>query len=206
MGKKLLLNYINSDRNKLQKELKKNSTNFKNMLKINFSESHTDESFIPLISISNRYNANKSTSLSIENYWKEKEIKKQIKMLKIRKEKLNKEISEVKDKPEIDENSRRIVEKIGYNSSSNVFDRLTEFVRNHLILNERALKAKTVNNNYKLKLYKENNYKNYIERNRKGLENEKAFKSLKQIQDINKTFFEKINQKKEKLKKKIKLI
>ena len=158
LGKKLLLNEINSDRNKLQKEFKKNNIDYKNRVKINFSETHTDESFIPLINISNRYNnTNKSVSLSIENYWKEKEIKKQIKMQKIRKEKINKEISEIRDKPEIDENSRRIVEKLAYNSSINVFDRLTEFARNHLIINERTTKGKTVNNNYKLKLYKEKN-------------------------------------------------
>ena len=204
LGKKKLLNYINSDRNKFQKDFKKNNTSYKNKLKSNFSESHTDESFIPLISISNRYNtnkSNKSTSLSIENYWKKKEIKKQLKIQKIRKEKINKEISEIRDKPEIDENSRRIVEKLGYNSSSNVFDRLTEFARNHLILNERTMKGKTVDNIYKVNLYKDNNYHNYIERNRKGLENEKAFKSLKQIQNINKSIFDKINQKNEKRKK-----
>ena len=186
LTKNFLTNYIYSDRDKFIK--KDNKTNNKNRIQMNFSESHTSESFIPLNSISNRYNTNKSYSKSVENYWKEKEIKKQIKIQKIRKEKNYKEFCEIRDKPEIDKNSRKIANKLGYNSSLNVFERLSELAKNQLIFNERQLK-KIENYNYKLKLYKEINYKNYINRNRAGLDDEPNFKSLKQFENNNNKSF-----------------
>ena len=204
LTKNFLTNYIYSDRDKFIK--KDNKTNKKNRIQMNFSESHTSESFIPLNSISNRYNTNKSYSKSVENYWKEKEIKKQIKIQKIRKEKNYKELCEIRDKPEIDKNSRKIANKLGYNSSLNVFERLSELAKNQLIFNERQLNKKIENYNYKLNLYKEINYQNYINRNRAGLEDEENFKSLKQFENNNKSFnlniLENINKEQNKKKNK----
>ena len=205
--KNFLTNYIYSDRDKFKNNYKK-SSNKKNRIQMNFSESHISESFIPLNSISNRYNTNKSYSQSVENYWKEKEIKKQIKIQKIRKEKNYKEICEIRDRPEIDENSRKIANKLGYSSSLNVFERLSELARNQIIFNERRInKKKTGSNNYKLKLYKEINYQNYLKRNKTGLEEDKNFKSLKEIENNNNksfniNFFENIKKEQNKKKKK----
>ena len=204
LAKNFLENYIYTDKNKYKNKNKKN----KNRIQINFSESHTDDSYYPFISISNRYYTNKSNSQSIENYWKEKEIKKKIKMMEIRNEKIYKEISEIRDRPKINENSRKIADKLGYNSSLNVFERLSELSKNKIIFNERKINTKTGNNNFKLKLYKELNYQNYIERKKKGLKIEKDFKSLKQIENFNQNIIERILQEQEnkKNKKKIKNI
>ena len=201
LTKNFLTNYIYSDRDRFNKNIKKMGKLNKNRLRMNFSESHTDENLIPWNSISKRY-YNKSYSKSIEEYWRGKEIKKQIKMQKIRKENMYKEICEIREKPKIDENSRKIAEKLGYNSSLNVFDRLTNLARNHLIFNERKLNLKSSNNDYKIQLYKEINYQNYLNRSQKGLELDKNYKSLKQIENINKIFIDKINLEKEKKKKK----
>ena len=182
LAKNFLTNYIYSDREKFKKNRKKLNKKNDDRIQIKYSESHTDESFIPFISISNRCNTNKSFSQSIKDYWKLKEIKKQIKIQKIRNEKKYKEISEIRDKPEIDENSRKITEKLWCNSSQNVFHRLSELARNKLIFNERKLNIKNDNNNYKIRLCKEKNYKDI---NKKGLESDKNFKSLKQMENIN---------------------
>ena len=200
--KNSLENNIYTDKNKYKNKKNKN----KNRIQTNFSESHTDDSYYPFISISNRYYTNKSNSQSIENYWKEKEIKKKIKMMEIRNEKIYKEISEIRDRPKINENSRKIANKLGYNSRFNVFERLSELAKNKIIFNERKINTKAENNNFKLKLYKELNYQNYIERKKKGLKIEKDFKSLKQIENFNQNIIERIlqeqkNKKKNKSKK-----
>ncbi len=192
--KNFLTNYIYSDRGKFRKGYKNGIKKNKNRIQLYFSESRTDESSIPFNSFSNRYNTNKSCSQSIKDYWKEREIKKQIKMEKIRKEKIYKDICEIKDKPEIDKNSRKIAEKLGCNNTNlSVFDRLSEFARNQFIFNERKFNIKTENNNYKIRLFKEKNYENFMERNKKGLESNENFKSFKQIENINKNFLNKIN-------------
>ena len=201
LAKNFLTNYIYSDREKFKKNRKIVNKKNNNRIQIQFSESHTDESFIPFISISNRYNTNKSFSQSIRDYWKLKEIKKQIKIQKIRNEKKYKEISEIRDKPEINENSRKIAEKLGYNSSRKVFNRLSELARNQLIFNERKLNIKNDNNKYKIRLCKKKNYKSYLDINKKCLESDKAFKSLKQMENINTILTNRINKQWTKKKK-----
>ena len=192
LAKKFFEKCINTDRDK-SKYKNQNKKN-KKRIEINFTESHTDDSLFPFISISNRYFINKSNSQSIKDYWKEKEIKRELKMQEIRNKTLYKELSEMRDKPQINENSRKIADKLGYNSSSNVFERLSELARNKLIFNERKINIKS-ENNYKIKTYKELNYQNYIERNKKGLESEKDFKTIKQYETYNKMFSERIKQK-----------
>ena len=198
LSKNILTNYIYSDRDKFKNNQKSSNRKKNNQLQNNFSESHTDESFIPFNSVSYRYNANKSISKSIEDYWKEKDMKKRIKIERLRKEKIYKESCELRDRPQIDSNSRKIAENIVCNSSLNVFDRLSELAKNNLYFNDKKSNIKTeTNNHYKLKLYKQLNYENYFNRNKKNKDLEKKFKSFKQIENNNKSFFEKISKEQE---------
>ena len=202
LSKNILKNYIYSDRDKFKNNQKSSNRKKNNLLQNNFSESHTDESIIPFNSVSYRYNANKSISKSIEDYWKEKDIKKRIKIERLRKEKIYKESCELRDRPQIDNNSRKIAENIVCNSSLNVFDRLSELAKNNLYFNDKNSNIKTeINNHYKLKLYKQLNYENYFNRNKKNKDLEKKFKSFKQIENNNKSFFEKISKEQENNKK-----
>jgi hypothetical protein len=162
--------------------IKKNNKKFH----LKFSDFTTnDDSWIPFC-ITNRINTSKSKSQSVKDYWKEKEIKKQIKIEKIRKEKILKESKELRDRPKINPNSRKIAIKISNHSSINVFDRLFE-IKKQFIFNERRFNTKTENNNKlgKNKI-KEKNYQNYLRRNKNGLDINNKYKSLKQIENINK--------------------
>ena len=167
--------------------IKKNNKKFH----LKFSDFTTnDDSWIPFC-ITNRINTSKSKSQSVKDYWKEKEIKKQIKIEKIRKEKILKESKELRDRPKINPNSRKIAIKISNHSSINVFDRLFE-IKKQFIFNERRFNTKTENNNKlgKNKI-KEKNYQNYLRRNKNGLDINNKYKSLKQIENINKKLIEK---------------
>ena len=170
--------------------IKKKSNNFQIM----YSDyTSNDESFSPYC-ITNRVNISKSHSQSVKDYWKEKEIKKQIKIEKIRKERRLKESKELRDRPKINPNSRKIANKISNYSSINVFDRLFELKR-QFIFNERRFNTKTEKNNKVCKItkniIKEKNYQNYLRRNRNGLDINNKYKSLKQIENTNHKLMEK---------------
>ena len=167
----------------------------KNNFHLKFSDyTSNDESLTPFY-ITNR--ANTSHSQSIKDYWKEKEIKKQIKIEKIRKERRLKESEELRDRPKINPNSRKIANKINNHSSINVFDRLFE-LKKQFIFNERRFNTKIGNNNKVDKnIIKEKNYHIYLRRNKNGFDINNEYKSLKQIEKINKKLIEK--NKKEKM-------
>jgi hypothetical protein len=132
----------------------------------------------------------------MEDYWKEKELKKRIKLDKLRKEKIYKENCELRDRPKIDENSRKIAKNIVYNSSINVFNRLTNLAKNNLYFKMPESKSKIkpeINNIYKLKLYKQINCQNYLFTKKKGKQLEKKFKSFKQIDNNNEELCEVMN-------------
>ena len=198
--KNILSSYICSDRDKCKTKFnninKKNkSKNIRLQMK-KFSEVYNnEESTTPFQSVTNRNNQNKSHSHSIEDYWKEKELKKQIKIEKIRKEKIMKENREMRDKPKINENSRKIADKINYSSSINVFERLCELKKNQLIYNQKISNIKTENENSigKIKVNKEKNFQNYNKRNKMEIETEYYFRSLKQFENGNKNLIDKIN-------------
>ena len=200
--KNILASYLCSDKGKYKKKFnyinKKNKNKNIRLQMKQFSDVYSnEESNTPFQSVTNRNNQNKSHSHSIEDYWKEKELKKQIKIEKIRKEKIMKENREMRDKPKINENSRKIADKINYNSSINVFDRLCELKKSQLICNQKILNIKNENENEnsigKIKVNKEKNFQNYNKRNKMEIENECYFKSLKQFENGNKNLIEKIN-------------
>ena len=88
--------------------------------------------------IINKNNKNRKNPIILNDYWREKEIKNKIKLSKIKKEKIIKEFGQLRDKPKINKNSVKIVERLGANNTINVFDRLSK--RNNIILfNERKI-------------------------------------------------------------------
>lgn len=184
--KNILANYLYSDRDKPKKKKKKNTKkkNIRIQMKY-FDSNHNEESHFH--STTNRNNISKSYSQPIEDYWKEKELKKQIKIEKIRKEKLYKENLEMRDRPKINENSRRIANRISSNSSLNVFDRLFELNKNKLIYIGRKV---NYNHDGKIKINKEKNFNN-LKRNKKEFRNGYKYQSFKQIN--NNKFIEKNN-------------
>ena len=197
--KNILASYICSDRNKCKKKFnninKKNkSKNIRLQMK-KFSDVYSnDESTTPFQSVTHRNNQNKNRSQSIEDYWKEKELKKQIKIEKIRKEKIMKENQEIRDKPKINENSRKIADRINYSSSINVFERLCELKKSQLIYNQKiSNKNESENNIGKIKVNKEKNIPNFNKRNKMETETEYYYRSLKQFENGNKNLVEKIN-------------
>jgi hypothetical protein len=170
LNRNILTKYLYSERNKFKNNNNNSTSKNNNQLQNNFSESHTEDSFAPYNSISYRCNQNKSVTHSMEDYWKEKELKKRIKLDKLRKEKIYKENCELRDRPKIDENSRKIAKNIVYNSSINVFNRLTNLAKNNLYFKMPESKSKIkpeINNIYKLKLYKQINCKNNLLKKKK---------------------------------------
>ena len=178
-------------------KVKNKKINFKkknNDFLLKFSDyTSNDESLTPYC-VTNRVNTSKSHSQSVKDYWKEKEIKKQIKIEKIKKERRLKESKELRDRPKINPNSRKIANKISNHSSLNVFDRLFE-LKKQFIFNERRFNTKTENNNKNGKItkniIKEKNYQNYLMRNKNGFDINNKYRSLKQIENINKILIEK---------------
>ena len=187
LNRNILTKYLYSDRNKFKNNNNTSTSKNNNQLQNNFSESHTEESFAPYNSISYRCIQNKSVTHSMEDYWKEKELKKRMKLDKLRKEKIYKENCELRDRPKIDENSRKIANNIVYNSSINVFNRLSNLAKNNLYFKVQESKSKIkpeISNIYKFKLHKQINCQNYLFKN-KGKQLEKKFKSFKQIDNNN---------------------
>ena len=79
----------------------------------------------------NNSSINISSGNSTELYWKRKEIEKEIKLEQIRTERLLKEEKELQDRPKINYNSKRIIDKKIKNLD--VFDRLSDInqIKNH---------------------------------------------------------------------------
>lgn len=192
--KNILTNYISSDRNKLRKKINYNKKSSIRLQMSKFSEIHnTDDSISQIHSYTQRNKQNKSYSQSMEDYWKEKEFKKQIKIERIRKEKILKEKNEMRDRPKINENSRKIVERITNNSSINVFDRLSGLKKSQLIYNEKISNLKNENSLSRMTLNTEKSFKNYINNNKIKIGNDNYFSSFKQIENNNNKLIEKFN-------------
>ena len=196
--KNLLTNYISSDRDKFRKKINYNKKNSIRLQMSKFSEiRNMDDSISQIHSYTQRYKQNKSYSQSMEDYWKEKELKKQIKIERIRKEKILKEKREMTDRPKINENSRKIVERITNNSCINVFDRLSGLKKSQLIYNEKISNLRNENSLSRITLNTEKSFKNYINRSKIEIRNDNYFSSFKQIEDNNKKLIKKFNNIKE---------
>lgn len=192
--KNILKSYISSDRNKFRKRFNNNKKNSIRLQMSKYSEIHnTEDSISHLQSYTQRNKQNKSYSQTMESYWKEKELKKQIKIERIRKEKILKEKSEMRDRPKINENSRKIADRISNSSSINVFDRLSGLKKSQLIYNSKIYHLKNENSLSRINLNTEKNSKNYINKIKMEVRNDNYFKSFKQIENNNKKLIEKFN-------------
>ena len=96
-------------------------------------------------SITTKNTINKIYSITLNDYWKEKEIKKRIKLAQLKQEKNLKELGQLREKPKINKNSIKIAERLGSNSSSSVFERLSESC-NKILFNERKINLFTQTN------------------------------------------------------------
>ena len=153
MNKKTLLNNNNKIRlNKINKyyqisplfqiltsNRKETDRNIKTKLINSFTENSQCES------TASKNPGNKIYSITLNDYWKEKEIKKRIKLAKIKEEKTMKELGQLRDKPKINKNSKKIAEKLGSNSNSTVFERLSGSF-NKILFNERKINLLTQTN------------------------------------------------------------
>ena len=153
MNKKTLLNNTNKIRlNKINKyyqisplfqiltsNRKETDRNIKTKLINSFTENSQCES------TASKNPGNKIYSITLNDYWKEKEIKKRIKLAKIKEEKTMKELGQLRDKPKINKNSKKIAEKLGSNSNSTVFERLSGSC-NKILFNERKINLLTKTN------------------------------------------------------------
>lgn len=153
MNKKTLLNNTNKIRlNKINKyyqisplfqiltsNRKETDRNIKTKLINSFTENSQCES------TASKNPGNKIYSITLNDYWKEKEIKKRIKLAKIKEEKTIKELGQLRDKPKINKNSKKIAEKLGSNSNSTVFERLSGSC-NKILFNERKINLLTQTN------------------------------------------------------------
>ena len=153
MNKKTLLNNNNKIRlNKINKyyqisplfqiltsNRKETDRNIKTKLINSFTENSQCES------TASKNPGNKIHSITLNDYWKEKEIKKRIKLAKIKEEKTMKELGQLRDKPKINKNSKKIAEKLGSNSNSTVFERLSGSC-NKILFNERKINLLTQTN------------------------------------------------------------
>ena len=140
--------------------------------------------------IINKNNKNRKNPIILNDYWREKEIKNKIKLSKIKKEKIFKEFGQLRDKPKINKNSIKIVERLGANNTINVFDRLSK--RNNIILfNERKIykfskspsNQKQIVHHNNSKIYKKDTgtspyYKNYKQIYKKNLINKSIYKPI----------------------------
>jgi len=196
--KNILINYISSDRDQFRKKFKNNKKNSIRLQMSKFSEIHNiDDSISQIHSYTQRNRQNKSYTQSMEDYWKEKEFKKQIKIERIRKEKILREKREMRDKPKINENSRKIAERISNNSSINVFDRLSGLKKSQLIYNEKISNLKNENSLSRITLNTDKSFKNYINKSKIEIRNNNYFNSFKQIENNNKKLIEKFKNIKE---------
>ena len=121
--------------------------------------------------ISKNSNKNNGKTITLNDYWIEKEIKKNIKIMRLFEEKKKKEASQLREKPKINRNSRIIAERLCSNNSINVFERLSES-SNKILFNGRKSEIFSKSNN--------RNKKTYISKNTYG--NEENFKTFKQLE------------------------
>ena len=97
--------------------------------------------------ISKNDNKNKARTITLNDYWIEKEIKKKFKIMKLIKEKNQKETEQLREKPKISRDSRIIAERL-YSNNSSVFERLSGST-NKILFNGRKsnLLTKSINKN-----------------------------------------------------------
>ena len=196
--KNKLTNYMSSDGGKIKKKVNNNNKHSIRLQISKFSEIHnTDDSISQIHNYTQRNRQNKSNSQSIEDYWKEKELKKKIKIERIRKEKILKEKREMRDRPKINENSRKIAERITSNSSINVFDRLSGLKKSQLIYSEKISDLKIENSLSRFSLNTERIIQNYNNKSKIQIGNDNYFNSFKQIEKNNKKLIEKFNNNKD---------
>ena len=122
-----------SNRNRVNKTpTKKNLTLFNN---INYNRTYSidknevnNENYMTNNFTQNNYEIN-----STELYWKKKDKEKEKKLEQIRTERILKEDKEMQDRPKINENSRKIINKKGQ-KKIDVFDRLSDInqIKNHM--------------------------------------------------------------------------
>ena len=131
-------------------------------------------------SSTNKNNSHKICSLILNDYWKEKEFKKRYKLAKLREEKVKKEFGQLRDKPKINRNSIRIVERLGANISTSVFERLSESC-NKILFNERRISLFTKNNK-NIKSFKITERRGNSKKNNKNTRINSKYKTLKQLE------------------------
>ena len=127
-----LFQILSSNRKDTDRNIKKNLIN-------SFTENSQCES------TTGKNPVNKINSISLNDYWKEKEIKKRIKLSKIKEEKTMKELGQLRDKPKINKKSIKIAERLGSNNNSTVFQRLSGSC-NKILFNERKMNILTQTN------------------------------------------------------------
>ena len=166
----LMNNFLSSTR--------KNYDIKKNIISNSLTEySHCD-------SITNKNNSHKLCSMILNEYWKEKEIKKQIKLSKLKEEKIKKELGQLRDKPKINKNSIRIVERLGSGSTISVFERLSESCHK-VLFNGRKTSLFTKNNknsNNNIKAFKITERQKNTKRNNRNNRVNSNYKTLKELE------------------------
>ena len=174
-----------------------NNKSFRNEL---FSNSMTENSiYNSMISKKTDNNKNQKHLITLNDHWVEKEIKKRMKIFKLIEEKTLKETSELRDKPKINRNSRKIAEKLGSNSSTSVFERLSES-GNKILFNGRKMSILTKD---KINNKNNKNFQSVLNTNRNNKKNVGIgkFKTFKQIGKGEQTKTEVRNSKKQKILK-----
>ena len=126
-----------------------------------------------------------TNSLTLHNYWKEKEIKKHIRIAKIKAEKIEKEMKELKEVPAINEKSKKIARKLNSNSTISVFERLADLSKNKIIINGRKMNLLNKNNK-NTKTWNKIDCFRKIKANNKHSDNDITFKTFNQIEKRNK--------------------
>ena len=174
-----------------------NNKSFRNEL---FSNSMTENSiYNSMISKKTDNNKNQKHLITLNDHWVEKEIKKRMKIFKLIEEKTLKETSELRDKPKINRNSRKIAEKLGSNSSTSVFERLSES-GNKILFNGRKMSILTKD---KINNKNNKNFQSVLNTNRNNKKNVGIgkFKTFKQFGKGEQTKTEVRNSKKQKILK-----
>ena len=178
----------NSHLNKNKKKVLVKDSPFANNIYSNYTKSnYTQKAKKKLISNSLTENSccsnmtnNKHNSLTLNVYWVEKETKRRIKMLKLLEEKNQKETGQLREKPKINQNSRRIAERLSSNSNTSVFERLSEST-NKILFNVRKKNLFSKNS----KTFKKLNITENPRSNKKKFdESTKIFKYLPKNRDI----------------------
>ena len=172
----------------MKKKVQVKDSPFTNNIYSNYTKSnYTQKAKKKLISNSLTENSccsnmtnNKHNSLTLNVYWVEKETKRRIKMLRLLEEKNQKETGQLREKPKINKNSRRIAERLSSNSNTSVFERLSEST-NKILFNVRKKNLFSKNS----KTFKKLNITENAKGNKKKLdESIKIFKYLPKNRDI----------------------